>query len=255
MNCLDWTLPTPEQNLAADEALLDWCEAREATEVLRFWSSPRPFVVVGYANDAATEVNLAACAARGVPVLRRCTGGGTVLQGPGCLNYALVLRITDGGPTRNISATNQFVMGRNCAALKAAIGDPQSVVSVQGHTDLALDGVKFSGNAQRRKRRCLLFHGTILLNLDLALVEQLLPMPSRQPTYRQNRPHRDFIRNLPLSAGAVKRALAGTWFAEPADAPGLDEAIETLVVAKYGRRNWNLKLAEAASESAASASP
>lgn len=121
-----------------------------------------------------------------------------------------------------------------------------------GHTDLALDGVKFSGNAQRRKRRCLLFHGTILLNLNLALVEELLPMPSRQPEYRQNRPHRDFIRNLPLSADTVKHALAGAWSAEQADVPGLDEAIETLISAKYGRRDWNLKRSELGSTSAAS---
>jgi lipoate-protein ligase A len=250
MNHLDWTLPTPEQNLAADEALLDWCETHADAEVLRFWEADRPFVVVGYANSVATEVNVDACAAHGVPVLRRCTGGGTVLQGPGCLNYTLVLRITEGGPTRNISATNQFVMERNRAAVASAICNPQSAVVVQGHTDLTLDGVKFSGNAQRRKRRCLLFHGTILLNLDLALVEELLPMPSRQPDYRQNRAHRDFIGNLPLPADAVKQALVSAWNAQQAAVPALDEAIKVLVSAKYGRPEWNLTIAGAGSEPA-----
>ncbi|MCU0785114.1 MAG: lipoate--protein ligase family protein, partial [Verrucomicrobia bacterium] len=112
MRFLDLTLPTPAGNLACDEALLDWCEAGGDGEVLRFWESPGHFVVVGYANKVATEVNAAACEAREIPVLRRCSGGGTVVQGPGCLNYALILRITADGPTRNISAANQFIMER-----------------------------------------------------------------------------------------------------------------------------------------------
>ena len=69
MRLIDHSMTTPEQNLAADEALLDWCEAGGDMEVLRFWMPAQYFVVVGYANDVATEVNVAACAARGVPVL------------------------------------------------------------------------------------------------------------------------------------------------------------------------------------------
>src|SRR5713226_6021948 len=69
-------------------------------------------------------------------------------------------------------------------------GDP---VTVEGFTDLAVNGLKFSGNAQRRKRRCLLFHGTFLLDLDLALVEKLLRPPSRQPAYRENRSRAEFL--------------------------------------------------------------
>ena len=57
-------------------------------------------MVVGYANQVEVEVNVPACTARGIPILRRCSGGGTVVQGPGCLNYAVVLRITADGPTQ-----------------------------------------------------------------------------------------------------------------------------------------------------------
>lgn len=241
MKLLDWTLPTPAQNLAADEALLDWCEACEGVEVLRFWESQQHFAVVGYAEKVATEVNVAACEARGIPILRRCSGGGTVLQGPGCLNYTLVLRIHPHGQTRSIAVTNRFVMERNREAIKSEVRSPTSEISVAGHTDLALDGLKFSGNAQRRKRRCLLFHGTFLLGLDLALVEALLPMPSRQPAYRENRAHARFIRNLPLSAASVKTALRAAWQAdESLDSPPVRE-VEALVEQKYGQRQWTFR--------------
>ena len=95
MTFLDLTLPAPAENLACDEALLDWFEEQGGDGVLRFWEPDNYFVVVGYGNHVAIEANVPACEADGVPVLRRCSGGGTVLQGPGCLNYSLILKIEE----------------------------------------------------------------------------------------------------------------------------------------------------------------
>lgn len=232
---LDCTLPTPEENLAGDEALLNACEAQGGA-VLRFWESPVPFVVVGYGNEVAREANLAACATDSVPVLRRCSGGGTVLQGPGCLNYAVVLAIASDPVLATVSGTNRFILGRTAGALAGLLGEP---VAQCGDTDLVWRGLKFSGNAQRRRRTHLLFHGTILLGADLSLVEKYLPQPSRQPEYRGGRPHRDFITNLPLTADAVKRALAGVWKATPGSLMWPQEETERLVRERYVLAAWN----------------
>ncbi|MEI6785439.1 MAG: lipoate--protein ligase family protein, partial [Verrucomicrobiota bacterium] len=159
MKLCDLTLGTPEENLACDEALLDFCEAGGSDELLRLWALPRYFVVLGYANKAAIEVNLSFCQSLNIPVLRRCSGGGTVLQGPGVLNYSLILRLDDSGPCHSIPATNRFILDRHRDALAALIGVP---VELRGQTDLAIGGLKFNGNAQRRRRRFLLFHGSFL---------------------------------------------------------------------------------------------
>jgi lipoate-protein ligase A len=239
----------PAQQLAADEALLNWCEAGGSEELLWFWEPREPFVVVGYANKVAAEVNVAACAARGVPIFRRCSGGGAVVQMPGGLNYSLILRITENGPTRNITVANQFIMERNCGALQAALGSPSPAVSVRGHTDLAVSEpavapvsfLKVAGNSQRRRRHFLLFHGTLLLSCDLGWIGELLPMPSLQPDYRACRPHREFVTNLNLSAAAVQAALARAWNADGDLAnPPLAE-IEKLAEEKYATYAWNYK--------------
>lgn len=239
MTLLDLTLPSPAENLALEEALLDAAEAGQSGEVLRFWESPTPFVVVGYANKIATEVNNAACEARGIPILRRCSGGGTVVQGPGCLNYAVILRITADGPARNISAANDYVMERIRAGIQSAIGHRQSTISIRGHTDLARDNVKFSGNAQRRRKNFLLFHGTLLLNFDLPLISEVLNMPSLQPDYREGRSHEQFILNLNLPATTVKDALAAEWQATNDHAAPLSVPAELLE--KYRSTEWNRK--------------
>jgi lipoate-protein ligase A len=241
MKLLDLTLPSPAENLACDEALLDTAEAGASEELLRFWEPREHFVVVGYANRVATEVNVAACEARGIPVLRRCSGGGTVVQGPGCLNYTLVLRITADGPLHNIGVANQFIMRQNRAALESAIRNPQSAIAVRGHTDLTVGDRKISGNSQRRRKHFLLFHGTFLLNFDLALVSELLPMPSKPPEYRESRPHDRFLTNLNVSADKVKVALRQVWKAEEPLKKTPLKTITALAREKYSTHEWNFK--------------
>jgi lipoate-protein ligase A len=239
MKYIDFTLPTPAANLACDEALLDQCEAGGGEETLLFWEAREPMVVLGYANQAAREVDLEVCRARNVPVLRRCSGGGTVIQGPGCLSYSLILRIPETGPLSGIRGTNNHIMQRNRAALAPLV---KGEILIQGHTDLALGGLKFSGNAQRRRRKFLIFHGTFLLNFDIPSMAELLRMPSKQPDYRQNRRHEEFLRNLHLPAETVKRALRDEWRAteQLRDLPM--EKIEELCRTKYSSPEWNLKL-------------
>lgn len=241
MTLLDLTLPSPAENLALEEALLDAAETGAGGEVLRFWESPTPFVVVGYANKIASEVNVAACEAKGIPILRRCSGGGTVVQGPGCLNYAVILRITETGPTRSISAANEYVMERVRAAIASINHQPSTInLSVRGHTDLAIGNLKFSGNAQRRRKNFLLFHGTFLLNFDLPLISKLLNRPSLQPDYRASRAHDRFIANLNLPPDTVKCALSAKWQVVKASDQSL--IIPPALLKKYRSAEWNKKL-------------
>jgi lipoate-protein ligase A len=238
MKCLDLSFSTPEDNLACDEALLDACEAGELGETLRFWESPTYFVVMGYGNAVAREVNQQSCEEKAIPILRRCTGGGTVVQGPGCLNYSLVLGFKDEGPLRNITSANQFIMEQNRRALETLLHKP---IAIRGHTDLAVEGVKFCGNAQRRRKHTLLFHGSLLLSFDLSLISALLPMPSLEPDYRLNRAHQDFLINLGVAGDFVKDALRNAWRAHDHLAEVPNETISQLARYKYATREWNFK--------------
>ena len=236
LRLLDENFGTPAQNLACDEALLDELEAGFGEPTLRFWQSDVPFVVLGYSNSIAREVNRAECERRGIPILRRSSGGGTVVQGRGCLNYNLTLPITEG--TASITETNCFVMRRNRDALAELL---KRDVKIQGHTDLAIDGLKFSGNAQRRKSRALVFHGSILLSFDLDLIEAVLTHPSKEPEYRARRSHRDFLMNLSVSVDAVKATLSKAWLATEVVKSPSHIRIEGLVKERYENREWNEK--------------
>ena len=238
MKLLDYTFDRPEYNLACDEALLDLCEETESDEVLRFWEPLKPFVVLGYSGKIRSEVNLEACRLKQIPVLRRASGGGTVLQGPGCLNFSLILNLKRSKHLKKITDANRFIMKAHQKALNPLLGRR---VTLQGFTDLAFNRLKFSGNAQRRKRRFLLFHGTFLLHFNITPMERLLPIPARQPAYRKNRPHSSFLTNIPLTCQAVKTALKNAWDAREMLAEIPELRIEALARARYGTDEWNHK--------------
>jgi lipoate-protein ligase A len=229
MKLLELTLPTPAENLACDEALLDLREADGGEGILRFWEAREHFLVLGYSNKARTEAHLDRARQDGIPLLRRCTGGGAVLQGPGCLNYSLILPIT-----AQVSETNRAIMQRHADALGNG-------VEVRGHSDLTLGDLKFSGNAQRRKRRYLLFHGSFLLDLDIERVERLLPLPSREPDYRQHRAHRDFLVNIGQTGQAIRDALKAAWGATDRLTEIPHDAIAALARRQYARDEWTFK--------------
>ena len=204
----------PAAYLAWDEALLDAVEDGEFPSLLWFWESSTPFVVVGYGQKLDREVHLATCAERQIPALRRCSGGGAVVQGPGCLSYGLALRMDVAPELASIPSANAWIMGRMRNAIGAAVGPDSGKIQVRGYTDMAWGDRKFSGNAQRRRRLALLFHGTFLLNFDLQLIDQILQSPSAQPDYRLDRPHTDFVMNLPLSRECIEAAIRHEWAAE-----------------------------------------
>ncbi len=209
MHHLDLTLPSLAENLALDEALLLHAEAG-GPEVLRLWQWPTHAVVLGAGGRLADDVEEDACQADDVPIARRSSGGGTVLLGPGCLLFSLVLRFDRDPALSDLHASYRFILGRIQRALEPLAGP----IALQGTSDLALGERKFSGNAQQRKRTHLLHHGTLLCGFDFAPLERYLKPPPRQPEYRRGRSHADFLTNLPVEAATLMDAIRAAW---PAD--------------------------------------
>jgi len=238
MQYIDLTFPSPQENLACDEALVDLCESGYDHQILRLWQPAGHFVVLGYSSRMRAEVYLDSCAARRIPVLRRLSGGGAVMQGPGCLNYSLLLKIQEPGPLSNVTGANVFIMERQRQALARATG---AAIGIRGFTDLTLGERKFSGNAQYRRRRSLLFHGTFLLHADMDLMEELLPVPPRQSPYRRNRSHGEFLTDLQLPASAVKDALREAWQAGESFKDVPLQRIRELAAGRYSREEWNCR--------------
>jgi lipoate-protein ligase A len=234
MHALDLTLPTIAENLALDEALLLAAEAGQGGEVLRLWEQPNFAVVVGAGCKLSEEVDEGRCRADGVPILRRSSGGGTVLLGPGCLCFSLVLAYERSPLLREVPFSYVYILDRLREALTGLLPN----IERAGTSDLMTVGQKFSGNAQQRKRNYLLHHGTLLYGFPLERIGNYLRIPQRQPQYREGRSHGEFVCNLPVSGEELKRRLRAIWEAhdELTDWPA--DAVRELAETKYARSEW-----------------
>lgn len=172
---------------------------------LWLWEPSGLACVLG-AGTPPSDVDLALCAATGVPVYRRRGGGGAVLLSPGNL---IITAAFDA--TRRQFAT-QWI-GPIAEAVVAAL---QSLgvedVRVRGLGDVAIGDRKILGSSLYANKRLALFQGSLLVDSDLMLIPRFLPHPSKEPDYRKGRSHLDFVTSLVgegyrLDLAALKAAL------------------------------------------------
>lgn len=238
---LPLTLETPAANLALDEALLDAAvEGQLPGEVLRLWEPTEFFVVLGRSSKLA-EVHAEACRQVNVAVLRRPSGGATILTGPGCLMYALLLDAERRPELRSVDRAHEFVLGTiQRALLPLAPG-----IARHGTSDLTIPAatasdppVKFSGNSLRLRRGHLLYHGTILYDFPLERIDDWLADPARRPKYRGERGHRQFITNLPATRAELESTLTKAWGATEPLIDWPRERTSELAASRYSTVEW-----------------
>ncbi len=227
--------------LALDEALLE--EAHEGVRaglVVRTWMADEPTVVLGSSSRAAAEIDPDACAAHGVNVIRRPSGGLSVVLGPGCLMWSVVVHHANGPPA--IDAIHAAMLDPLAAALQAAGRD----VVRRGSSDLAVVDAagerKVSGNALRVRRHGVLYHGTLLDAFDLDLIGRVLRHPPREPSYRGGRSHKTFLANLGLGLPRLTAAVRAAFGARRCETAWPRERVARLLRDRYADAAWTHRL-------------
>jgi lipoate-protein ligase A len=215
-------------------------------------------VILGTGQESAKEANLPLARELNVPVLRRHSGGGAVVIGPGVLNFSAFYRI-DAVPGLDTIRGAMTTLLRPVVAWMAT----HSLRAVEaGLSDLAIsseDGTlrKIAGNSQARKRRSVVVHGTLLADPDFERISRLLHFPSSVPDYRAGRAHRAFLtslkeQGLPHDLSSLVEGLstaAQLLSREPLSGilmvkePRQEEAAraQSLLAEKYAKDEWNLR--------------
>jgi len=201
----DISLKSPQENILYDEVLLNLAEQGQTDEVLRFWESIEDFVVLGRISKERDDIKVDHVRKDRIAVYRRASGGGTVLQGKGCLNYSLILSKDQNPQIADLRKSYKYILGKIVEALKP-LGIDAMICPI---SDIALvkNKMKISGNAQKRSKKFILHHGTILYDFDVQKIEKYLNIPKDIPKYRQGRRHSDFVTNIPLTVDEIKSAI------------------------------------------------
>ena len=154
----------PHFNMAFDEFCLEQLKADEP--VFYLWQN-RPSVIIGLNQSAYAEVNLPYLQEKGIILARRVTGGGAVYHDLQNLNYTITGRIRD-------LETDYPAYLETMARSLRALGVP---AELSGRNDILVEGRKCSGYAKRISKDRLMIHGTLMYDVDIDTLTEVLAVP------------------------------------------------------------------------------
>jgi lipoate-protein ligase A len=165
-------------NMALDEAILTSVIEKKSPNTLRFYKWDPSTASIGRNQSLTDEVDVAFAKEKRFNVVRRITGGGAVFHDKDReITYSIICPIKYLDSLGAVKVLDQFeIITRGIIAGLRLYG-LQSEKGVIHCPAIFLDGKKFSGNAQVRKRGFILQHGTILLELDPELMYSVLKAP------------------------------------------------------------------------------
>jgi lipoate-protein ligase A len=254
--------------MALDEALLAVYESGATPPTLRVYAWSQPTLSLGYAQNASQDIDLAACQAQGVTVVRRPTGGRAVLHDQE-VTYSVVMPLTlDDGPDTITEHYRRIGLALVAAfqhlGLPVFLARPQvRTASGREHVspacfaalsryELSVAGRKLVGSAQKRGQRALLQHGSIPLWMDRQRLFQCLRVA---PTQRAALVQEAYTTmgalnelavtpvTVPILQTALRQGFCSAFGVTMTDMP-ITHAEETLAqhlqATKYATDAWNL---------------
>lgn len=167
---IDTGVRTGRQNVAFDQALIEAHNAGTAPDTIRFLRF-RPCALVGLHQLLSHEVRLAYCAANGIEVGRRITGGGGLYLDEGQACWELVL------DRRALGADLAAITARICTAAAAGLKRLGVPAAFRPRNDIEVEGRKISGTGGVMDGDTLFFQGTLLADFDPARMIEALRIP------------------------------------------------------------------------------
>lgn len=225
-------------NIATEEFLL----SRFPTEDLFLLYVNAPSIIVGKFQNTLAEINLDFVKEKGIKVVRRMSGGGTVYHDLGNLNFSF----------HTVLGQHDFmdfsIFSEPVLTLLNGLGVP---AVLQGRNDLLVEGRKFSGNAKLARQGKMIQHGTILIDSEMEILADALKVNPLKFIDKATKSNRSRVVNLReyLPAGTGTEEMKDLLKEEIIkNNPGAQRytlteddvaQIEKLVAEKYETWDWN----------------
>lgn len=247
-------------NMAVDEAML-LAQNGSLQPTLRFYDWLQPAFSFGYFQRISEEVDVATCDTHGIEIVRRITGGGTVIHGWD-VTYTLIVPHGCGTFPKDISAaycaiSDCLINGLQRLDIDVAYqadkptaeDAPNICLTNPAQYDTLLNEKKIAGVSQRRNRVGVMYQGYIALNLPPS---EVLALASRQVSFDQLAAGKSTAinecRSFPVYRREIEAAVAlgfeetlGVRLTNSELSPEEIEAAASLAQTKYGAAEWNFR--------------
>lgn len=148
------------------------------------------YVSLGASNKAETSAYIDSCAADGIGIFQRLSGGEAVFLSPNCAIYSHIL------VAYKLPKSSEF-FSENLSLVQNALENlGVRGIERKGISDLSINGRKILGCAIYRKQNFLMYQAVINVCEDPLVIQKYLKAPQREPDYRANRSHAEFVTSL-----------------------------------------------------------
>lgn len=162
-------------NMALDYAILSANREGKVPPTVRFYGWMPSAISIGYFQSLSEEVDTKQCKNLGVDFVRRITGGGAVFHEKE-VTYSIVVPEAHPSMPKNILKS----YSRICGAIIKGLYNLDIKSKYIPINDIVANGKKISGNAQTRKEKTVLQHGTIITDVDVEKMFSLLKVPNEK---------------------------------------------------------------------------
>jgi len=265
---LDTGVSSPAMNMAIDEAVLTIHSEGKTRPSVRFYTWNPATVSIGYFQKAEKEIDLEKVKEYGLGFVRRATGGRTVLHDKE-LTYSVV--VSEAHPAMPSGVTDAYriisagllegfrlldMRADMVSPDEAKFAEPSSAACFDAPSsyELVVEGKKVAGSAQTRQKGVILQHGSILLDIDVDMLFDIIRHPNERVREWLKRGFADKavainqVRPTPATLDDARKAFR-EGFAKGLGVELVDDELtaeerelaEQLAREKYGCNEWNFK--------------
>ncbi|HCT29940.1 MAG TPA: lipoate--protein ligase [Bacteroidales bacterium] len=182
MLIINQSITDPYFNIASEEFLL-----KNFSEDIFILYSNTPSIIVGKHQNTMAEINHNFVSQKGVPVIRRLSGGGTVYHDLGNVNYSFIINGSEGNLVDFKKHTKPIIDVLTSLGVDAHIG---------GKNDIRVGDKKISGNAEHIYKNRVLHHGTLLFNSNLDELNESIKVNKNTYTDKAVKSIRSHVANI-----------------------------------------------------------
>ncbi len=234
--------------LAADECLAHRVGTGTSQPTLRLYTYRSSCALVGRFQNIDNEINRAYCEANGIALNRRPTGGGAIIMGQDQLGVALCIP----GKEEDSYRQARELMVHFSAGIITGLESLGIQATFRGKNDVEVHNRKVAGlGVYRAPEGGLLFHASVLVDLDIAFMLHVLKTPFEKITDKAIATVADRITTvrreigLPVTLANVRACIAegyhrvfGVSLAHGDFLPDELAAIDALERSKYLTTEW-----------------
>ena len=154
------------------------------------WIPDETCVVMGRSNNPTDSIFTKNVVADSIPVYKRPSGGETVVLSNEMIVLSIAVKQTD------FKSGKSYFKNYNTKIIstlkKLGIED----LGYKGISDITIKDLKILGSSIYQNKYVVFYHAVLNVGESVSLIDKYLKHPAREPDYRKNRNHKDFITSL-----------------------------------------------------------